>query len=86
MKRLLFVLTLMLVLSAPAFALSDAEYLRMKKSSKFFADADMFSSDAYGNVKDVMPRSEFEKNNRDTDPNIFLRYIKISGAKMLSKS
>ncbi len=65
MKRLLFVLTLMLVLSAPAFALSDAEYLRMKKSSKVFADADMFSSDAYGNVKDVIPRSEFEEIKKE---------------------
>lgn len=42
-----------------ALALSDAEYLKMKKSSADFAEADKFLSDAYNNVKNVMPHSEF---------------------------
>ena len=59
MKRLLSIVAVVLVFAVPAFALSDAEYLRMKKSSADFAEADEFLSDAYNNVKSVMSRSEF---------------------------
>ena len=37
MKRLVIVVALMLVISAPAFALSDAEYRRMMKDPEFAA-------------------------------------------------
>ena len=59
MKHLMSIVAVVLVFTVPAFALSDAEYLRMKKSSADFAEADKFLSDAYNNVKNVMPRSEF---------------------------
>ena len=59
MKRFMSIIAVILVLAVPALALSDAEYLRMKKSSTAFAEADKFLSDAYNNVKNVMPRSEF---------------------------
>ena len=59
MKRLMSIIAVVLVFAVPAFALSDAEYLRMKKSSANFAEADEFLSDAYNNVKSVMSRSEF---------------------------
>lgn len=59
MKRLMSIVAVVLVFTVPAFALSDAEYLRMKKSSADFAEADKFLSDAYNNVKNAMPRSEF---------------------------
>ncbi|MBR0069128.1 MAG: DUF1311 domain-containing protein [Synergistaceae bacterium] len=59
MKRFMSIIAVILVLAVPALALSDAEYLRMKKSSADFAAADKFLSDAYNNVKNVMSRSEF---------------------------
>ena len=36
MKRLVSIVAVVLVFAVPAFALSDAEYLRMKKSSADF--------------------------------------------------
>ena len=59
MKRLMSIVAVILVFAVPALALSDSEYLRMKKSSADFAAADKFLSDAYNNVKNVMSRSEF---------------------------
>ncbi len=59
MKRLMSIVAVVLVFTVPAFALSDAEYLRMKRSSAEFAAADKFLSEAYNNVKNVMSRSEF---------------------------
>ena len=61
MKRLFLIFTLIFVFCVPAFALSDAEYLRMKKSSAAFAEADEFLSDAYNNVKSVVPGSVFKE-------------------------
>ena len=59
MRRLFLVSALVFALCVPSFALSDSEYLRMKKASAAFAEADEFLSDAYSNLKNVLPRSEF---------------------------
>ena len=89
MKRFMSIIAVVLVFAVPAFALSDAEYLRMKKSSADFAEADEFLSDAYNNVKSVMPRSEFAsikeeqrewiKSGRDEAARAFMRegYSKV---------
>ena len=83
MKRLMSIIAVVLVFTVPAFALSDAEYLRMKKSSADFAEADEFLTDAYNNVKSVMSRSDFAsikeeqrewiKSGRDKAARAFMR-------------
>ncbi|MBQ7168781.1 MAG: DUF1311 domain-containing protein [Synergistaceae bacterium] len=64
MKRLISVLAVMMVLCVPAFALSDSEYLRMKKNSDF-ARADRELTKAYNEAKSVMSRSDFEAFKKD---------------------
>ena len=65
MKRLLSVLGLLLVLSVPAFALSDAEYLKWKKNSAEFREADKNMSESYISCKNILPRSDFETVQRE---------------------
>jgi len=67
MKRFISIVALVLVFAVPAFALSDAEYLRMKKSSTDFAEADKFLSDAYKNVKSGVCQANCIRS-------LFLRY------------
>ena len=64
MRRLISVLAFMLVISVPAFALSDAEYLRMKKNPEFAA-ADRKLTVAYNEAKRVMSKSEFDSLRKD---------------------
>lgn len=64
MRRLLMVITVLLVISAPAFALSDAEYLRMKKNPEFAA-ADRELTEAYNEAKKVLDKSEFAAFRQD---------------------
>ena len=64
MKRLCLVLVSLVVLCVPAFALSDAEYLRMKKNPEFAA-ADSELIDAYNEAKEIMDKSEFDAFRRD---------------------
>lgn len=64
MKRLVIVVALMLVISAPAFALSDAEYRRMMKDPEFAA-ADRELTNAYNEAKEIMDKSEFAAFRRD---------------------
>lgn len=51
---------IVVVMAGSAFALSDKEYLRMKKSSAEFAEADEFLADAYSALKQVMSKSRFK--------------------------
>ncbi|MBR1438865.1 MAG: DUF1311 domain-containing protein [Synergistaceae bacterium] len=59
MKRFVSALTLVFLLTLPAFALSDAEYLRMRKSSSDFARADKRLNQVWANLKKSLPRSVF---------------------------
>ena len=60
MKRLLAAV-LVLLLSVPSFALSDAEYLRMRKSSADFARADKRLSTVWTNLKKSLPKNVFTR-------------------------
>ena len=59
MKRLLAVLALILALYVPAHALTDEEYIRLKRYPAF-AEADRSLASAYNDAKDAMIRSAFE--------------------------
>ena len=60
MKRLYFLIAMMCLISAPAFGLSDAEYLKMKKDPKFAA-ADKELTQTYNAAKKIMSKSEFNE-------------------------
>ena len=64
MRRLFMVIAVLLVIYAPAFALSDAEYLRMKKDPEFSA-ADRELTEAYNEAKEILDKSEFAAFRRD---------------------
>ena len=65
MKRFLTALALLLVLAAPSFALSDAEYLRMKKNSTTFAQADKRLSQVWNKLKKSLPKNVFASLQKD---------------------
>ena len=58
MRRLFMVIAVLLVISTPAFALSDSEYRKMMKDPEFSA-ADMELTSAYNEAKRIMSESEF---------------------------
>ncbi len=58
MKRIISALVILCVFAIPAFALSDAEYLRMKKN-RDFAEADRELTRVYNDAKDKMSFSAF---------------------------
>ena len=60
MKRLFSIFALLLVFCAPAFALSDAEYLKWKKNSREFREADKSMSESYNSCKKILPSSDFK--------------------------
>ena len=60
MKRLLAALALILALSVPAHALSDEDYIRLKRYPEF-AEADRLLSRAYNDAKDAMSYTAFEE-------------------------
>ena len=64
MRRLISVLAFMLLMYVPAFALSDAEYLKMKKDPEFAA-ADRELTRAYNEAKRIMSKSEFDSFRKD---------------------
>lgn len=64
MRRLFTVIAVLLIISAPAFALSDAEYLRMKKNPEF-AEADSELTEAYNEAKEILDKSEFAAFRQD---------------------
>ena len=59
MKRFLTALSLLLLLTVPAFSLSDAEYLRMRKSNADFARADKKLNQVWANLKKSLPKKVF---------------------------
>lgn len=60
MKRLFATLTLVFMFCVPAFALSDAEFLKMKKDSDF-READKHLNRVYKEAQNSMTKSDFEK-------------------------
>ena len=60
MKRLLAALILILALYVPAYALSDEDYIRFKRSPAF-AEADRSLASAYNDAKDAVSRSDFDE-------------------------
>ncbi len=59
MKRLLAALALILALYVPAYALSDEEYIRLRRHPEF-AEADRSLASAYNDAKDAMTHTAFE--------------------------
>ena len=59
MRRIFAAFAFLLVFAASAFALSDAEYLKMKKNSSAFAKADRELSQAWSEAKKVLNKSDF---------------------------
>lgn len=68
MRRFVFSLLLIFLMTAPAFSLSDEEYLRMKKSNADFARADKRLSQVYSRLRATMPKkvfAELQKSQRE---------------------
>ena len=61
MKRIITAAALVLMLSVQAFALSDAEYKNLKKSSADFARADRRLSQVWKKLSDNMPGRSFRR-------------------------
>ena len=59
MKKVFAVLALVLAFAGTAFALSDSEYLSLKKSNADFARADKRLAQVYGKLKDALSKKEF---------------------------
>ena len=65
MKKFLSAFLLLVLISAPAFALSDAEYLKMKRNSQSFARADRKLTNTWNKLKKSLPEEVFEKLQKD---------------------
>jgi len=63
MKRLFSIAAIIFIFCVPAFALSDSEYLKMKKDSDY-AEADRILTKAYNDAKNSMNDSDFAKLKR----------------------
>ena len=61
MKRLYAVIALVLLSASACFALSDAEYLRMKKNNADFARADRRLNQVWNRLKDSLSRRAFSE-------------------------
>ena len=82
MKRFLAVITLIFMLISPALALSDAEFLRMKKNNADFARADRRLSQVWNRLKKELPKRVFNvlrdeqrdwvEYGRDEDANAYM--------------
>ena len=82
MKRFLAVITLIFILASPAFALSDAEFTRMKKNNADFARADRRLSQVWNRLKKELPKRVFNElrdeqrdwveYGRDEDANAYM--------------
>ena len=77
MRRFFAALLLILLMFSPSFALSDSEYLRMRKSSRDFAQADKRLNNVWNRLRRTLPRRiftrldelqrEWVKNGRDEE-------------------
>ncbi|MBQ3402687.1 MAG: hypothetical protein IJG65_04855 [Synergistaceae bacterium] len=68
MKRFISALLLVFLLALPSFALSDAEYLRMRKSSADFARADRRLNQVWNKLRKSLPKrifTELDKLERE---------------------
>ncbi len=65
MKRVFSVVFAVLLFAASAFALSDAEYKRMKKESSAFAKADKELTQAWNEAKKVLGKSDFNRLTKE---------------------
>ncbi|MBQ7592891.1 MAG: hypothetical protein IJU48_00895, partial [Synergistaceae bacterium] len=68
MKRLFAVLTLLFLFASPAFALSDAEYLKMKRNYPKFARSDRNLTRVWNELKKDLSTKDFrelQKNQRE---------------------
>lgn len=65
MKKFYLAALLVLALCSSAFALSDKDYLRLKRNSKNFARADRELTQVYEEVKDTLSAREFERVKRE---------------------
>lgn len=61
MKKLFASIALLLVMAGSAFALSDAEYLRMKKNNADFARADKRLTQVWNKLKASLSRRAFSE-------------------------
>ncbi|MBQ7193560.1 MAG: DUF1311 domain-containing protein [Synergistaceae bacterium] len=61
MKRFISALLLIVLMSVPAVALTDSEYLRMRKSSSDFARADKRLNQVWSSLKKSLPKSVFSQ-------------------------
>ena len=59
MKKIFAAIVMLLVMAGSAFALSDAEYLTLKKSNSDFARADKRLTQVYGKLKAVLSKKDF---------------------------
>ena len=59
MKRILVVIALVLLMVSPSFALSDAEYLKMRRNSVAFARADKNLNRVWASLKKSLPKAVF---------------------------
>ena len=66
MKKIISIFALLILMAAPSFALSDAEYLKMKKNSQSFARADRKLTNVWNKLKKSLPEFIFDelKNNQ----------------------
>ena len=68
MKKFFSILTLLILIASPSFALSDAEYLKMKRNSQSFVRADRKLTNTWNKLKKSLPEDAFEdlqKNQRE---------------------
>ena len=65
MKRLLAVAALVMTMCTPALALSDASYIKMKKNSPEFAQADKRLSRVWTNLKKSLNKKVFAELQKD---------------------
>ncbi|MDY6400632.1 MAG: hypothetical protein SPL10_06930 [Synergistales bacterium] len=83
MKKLISVIALLVLMAAPSFALSDAEYLKMKKNSQSFARADRKLTNTWNKLKKSLPEFVFKelqkfqstwvKKGRDDDAKNYIK-------------
>lgn len=59
MKKIFAIVAFVLVLAGTAFALSDEEYLSLKKSNADFAKADKRLTQVYGKLKETLSKKAF---------------------------
>ena len=82
MRRVLAVIALVVLMAAPGYALSDTEYLRMRRNNVDFANADKRLNQTWSQLKKSLSKSVFEeldelqrewiRSGRDDDAQVFI--------------